>query len=79
MGETPTVFLACMIPTLAIVAVAAERELGVFAGIKGRLVNVVRAFLRRKQRHVHDWDYGPPSLSGWAIVRCRTCPDWDIY
>lgn len=54
MGETPTVFLACMIPTLAIVAVAAEREPGVFAGIKGGLASACRAF-SRVCRDLADW------------------------
>lgn len=33
----------------------------------------------RKPRHQHTWAYEPPSLTGWGICRCTTCPHWDIY
>lgn len=35
--------------------------------------------LRLPKRHRHDWEYGRRGVSGWGIVRCRTCLHWDIY
>lgn len=35
--------------------------------------------LRGPERHQHEWEYIGRGLSGWGIVRCRTCPEQDIY
>ena len=34
---------------------------------------------RWKNRHIHDWNYHPRTISGWGICICRSCGEREIY
>ena len=44
-----------------------------------RATALLERLLRRPERHLHEWEYTGRGLSGWGVVKCRTCPEWDIY
>ena len=44
-----------------------------------RSTTLLERLLRRPERHLHEWEYTGRGLSGWGVVKCRTCPEWDIY
>ena len=36
-------------------------------------------FRRREAKGKHAWIYRHKSITGWGVVRCAKCDEWDIY
>lgn len=34
---------------------------------------MIRRLLRLPPKHVHDWQVTGASMTGWLVLKCRTC------